>query len=120
MHQNNINKMNSNKNSSFLFAIIYILVLTITSFHFHTSDITSIEIEFENFNQSSKSHLFSNEECPIIIFSTSGFNSIQLSEKRIDVQLNRSVDYLLFTDPMLYQNFVFNFTSRGPPSYKIT
>ena len=107
------------KVDSFLFAVLYLAVLSITTFHHHPIDLLGVKNSVaETSNQESK-HAYTAEQCPIINFSKTGFNSLSLD---ISIEYNpfkESIDYnSLFGKPH-YQNFISYFSRRGPPSFKV-
>lgn len=111
--------INKSRYSSFLFAILYVVVLSITSFHFHNSSLGSLPLGYESSLQNSNSHLFSQDDCPIVIFGKSGFNSLQISQDNSEKEFDGTSVYYDFIQTAQNQNFIFYFTSRGPPSYEI-
>lgn len=113
----NYNKRNiiKNKYNSLLFEVLYLIVLATTSFHFHVSDIADINDEISQTKRLSGTHLFTSQECPIIIFANNGFNSIQIHEENILENLEVENNYFL-QNPSEYCNHIsYHFTIRGPP-----
>lgn len=107
------------KVDSFLFAVLYIVVLTITAFHHHSTDLLGIRNTVSETSNQKSSHAYTAEQCPIINFSRTGFNSLSLDISIENESFSCTVDYKSILRNFHYQNFFSYFPSRGPPSYKV-
>lgn len=107
------------KVDSFLFAVLYLVVLTITSFHHHPTDLLESKNTVSETSNQKSTHAFTAEQCPIINFSGTGFNSLSLDISIENESFHESTDYKLILQNFHYQNFFSYFACRGPPSYKV-
>lgn len=109
----------STKIDSFLLGVLYLAVLSITTFHHHPIYLLGIEnCVGETSNQESR-HALTTEQCPIINFNKTGFNSLSLESSVDNESFPENVDYKLILQNFHYQNFFSYFSCRGPPSYKV-
>ena len=107
------------KVDSFLFAVLYLAVLSITTFHHHPVDLLGVKNSVAETSNKRSSHAYTTEQCPIINFSRSGFNSLLLDISIETSSHSESIDYNSIFGIPHYHNFISYFSRRGPPSYKV-
>jgi len=108
----------STKRKGKILFILYILLLSIVTFHHHPIDFAE-DIQF--FTQSSSetsSHLFTVEDCPIINFSNTGFNSFGISTFTLLIAKESCTNIIPNFNSFIPNNFSDKTYLRGPPSFK--
>ena len=111
--------LSNTKVDSFLFAILYVMVLTITAFHHHPTDLLGVKNSVTETSNERSSHAYTAEQCPIINFSRTGFNTLSAESTVESESFSGIVDYKSILRNFHYQSFISNFSCRGPPSYKV-
>ena len=104
---------------SFLFVVLYVLVLTITSFHHHPINLLGVDNSITETSNEKKRHAYTTEQCPVINFGKTGFNSSSLDLSQENNSFARSKNYISFLVKPRVKNIVSYFSRRGPPSNKI-
>ncbi len=112
-------KQLSTKRKGKILSFLYILLLSIITFHHHPIDFAE-DIQF--FTQSSSetsSHLFTVEDCPIINFSNTGFNSFGISTFTLLIVKENCTNIIPNFTNLIPNNFSDKTYLRGPPSLKL-
>ena len=111
------NKYNSlEKSRAILLSFFYIFLLFVTTFHHHPIDLGEKHNFITKHNNESSPFHYTSEECPIVNFSATGFNSYSISPSyeiiTHSVKQLISYDYTyLYNSKNIYLNPL-----RGPPS----
>lgn len=105
--------------SSFLLSALYILVLLITSFHHHPENLVESSNTILESNNETTSLFYSSKECPIVVFSKTGFNSSNINNISVENSFRKNIIYFQAPQTFYSKNFRSYFPPRGPPKIKI-
>jgi hypothetical protein len=97
------------------FLILYLFTLAVITFHHHPFNLNNTPPYYKNIPATTAPHHFTADECPIINFSNTGFNSFGILVYNYELNLENIFsilpDVIRFSS-RLFINFVF---LRAPP-----
>jgi hypothetical protein len=112
-----INSANHSKRMKSIFlSSIYFFILALTSFHHHSIDLADKVPFYKQHQQQSHPYSYSAENCPIVNFTNSGFNSFGISPFPLTIEFVRDFGFFIKTKYFHSLEIYPSNYLRGPPS----